>query len=310
MPPTAEHVRAAVRPDALPSLMDGRPGDAAEPATLRLLADLDPSGRPPPARTAWRRHAAWGAVPVALLAVAAGLWTAGRPDTPSSRQGGESPAAWRTAAVAPDGMPPAAVPPTGPKSATTSPPAQTPAPPVARNAPARVEEVVPAPSARSAAPPPAVVRPPAPVPSTGTRHAAPAAAGSAVAAAKPPPSPPAPARTPPSKAVAAGSAPVRTAVAPRHRPAAATPASTGQDTDVVLLSALLAHLSRDGPEGPPPVAAQSPTALAQQVRRCDALTGGRDGRPARACRRRVCDGHEGRADACPAASPVGPGSQG
>ena len=72
----------------------------------------------------------------------------------------------------------------------------------------------------------------------------------------------------------------------------------GDDADVKLLSALLAHVARSGPGGA--LAEEGQLTIAQLVKRCDA-------RPAdevRECRRRICEGYWGKAEACPAPVPA------
>lgn len=70
-----------------------------------------------------------------------------------------------------------------------------------------------------------------------------------------------------------------------------------KDADIVLLSALLAHLTRDGQAGS--LAPQTQLTIAQVVQRCEARDG-KDTAAARDCRRRICDGYWGKAEACPA----------
>lgn len=66
------------------------------------------------------------------------------------------------------------------------------------------------------------------------------------------------------------------------------------DADVLLLSALLAHVSRTDANGALPE--QDQITIAQLVKRCDA----RAPDEARECRRRICAGYWGKAEACPA----------
>jgi cytoskeletal protein RodZ len=66
------------------------------------------------------------------------------------------------------------------------------------------------------------------------------------------------------------------------------------DADVLLLSALLAHVSRTDANGSLPE--QDQLTIAQLVKRCDA----RATEEARECRRRICEGYWGKAEACPA----------
>jgi len=95
----------------------------------------------------------------------------------------------------------------------------------------------------------------------------------------------------------------RTSVAPARadEPALANPAagtagarsSKTADADVVLLTALLAHVSRSGQTDT--LAEQDQMTIAQIVQRCEA----RGGDEAHECRRRICEGYWGKADACP-----------
>ncbi len=83
--------------------------------------------------------------------------------------------------------------------------------------------------------------------------------------------------------------------------AAAPPAAgAGKDADILLLSALLAHVSRDGQAAPTsaPTVAQAQQTIAQVVQRCEAR-GGKDSAETIECRRRICDGYWGKAQACP-----------
>ena len=100
--------------------------------------------------------------------------------------------------------------------------------------------------------------------------------------------------------VAAASKAARTRVAV-HAPAPAPAAQpteaagpNGKDADIALLSALLAHVSRNAQSAP--LAAPDQMTIAQVVQRCEA----RGGQEARECRRRICEGYWGKADACPA----------
>ncbi len=91
-----------------------------------------------------------------------------------------------------------------------------------------------------------------------------------------------------TKVVSARSPP-RTASA--RRPEAPPPA---RDPDVTLLSAMLARLSSDNPGD---AAAQRAT-IAQLAGRCDARSG-KESSEAAECRRQICAGHWGKAEACP-----------
>lgn len=66
------------------------------------------------------------------------------------------------------------------------------------------------------------------------------------------------------------------------------------DADVLLLSAMLAHVSRNG-QGVA-LADQEQLTIAQLVKRCDLHAADES----RECRRRICDGYWGKAEACPA----------
>jgi hypothetical protein len=75
-----------------------------------------------------------------------------------------------------------------------------------------------------------------------------------------------------------------------------TASSSGKDADTLLLSALLAHVSRDAQGAP--AAPQAQQTIAQIVQRCEAR--GKDTVQTSECRRRICDGYWGKAQACPA----------
>jgi hypothetical protein len=70
-----------------------------------------------------------------------------------------------------------------------------------------------------------------------------------------------------------------------------------KDPDILLLTALLAHVSRDAQGAP--AGSQAQLTIAQIVQRCEAR-GGKDSLEAAECRRRICDGYWGKAQACPA----------
>jgi hypothetical protein len=87
-------------------------------------------------------------------------------------------------------------------------------------------------------------------------------------------------------------------VAPASARGAETAASTAsKDADILLLSALLAHVSRDAQGAP--TSNQAQQTIAQIVQRCEAR-GGKDSVESIECRRRICDGYWGKAQACPA----------
>ncbi|MBA3596211.1 MAG: hypothetical protein H0W40_02380 [Methylibium sp.] len=75
------------------------------------------------------------------------------------------------------------------------------------------------------------------------------------------------------------------------------PVGNRPDADVLLLSALLEHVSSEG-QGDPHASPHSVT-LAQVVRRCE-LHSGKSTAQALECRQRICQGYWGKAEACPA----------
>ena len=84
--------------------------------------------------------------------------------------------------------------------------------------------------------------------------------------------------------------------APAGRTANAAPSS---DPDVALLSAMLATMSRDSRsagDGSP--SAQTQLNITQLVQRCE-QRGLKDAIDTFECKRRICDGYWGKADACP-----------
>ncbi|WP_332672325.1 hypothetical protein [Aromatoleum sp.] len=83
----------------------------------------------------------------------------------------------------------------------------------------------------------------------------------------------------------------------RTRTQPSSPAGNRMDADVLLLSALLDHVSTEG-QGDP-LASPNPVTLAQIVRRCESRSG-KTAAQVRECRRRICEGYWGKAEACPA----------
>lgn len=72
----------------------------------------------------------------------------------------------------------------------------------------------------------------------------------------------------------------------------------------MLLSALLAHVSRDAQGAPQ--GSQVQLTIAQIVQRCEAR-GGKNTPESRDCQRRICEGYWGKAQACPAGlAPIAP----
>jgi hypothetical protein len=87
------------------------------------------------------------------------------------------------------------------------------------------------------------------------------------------------------------------APAPAARSTATAATTRGKDADVDLLAALVAHVaSSNNAQARQPLAQQDQLTIAGIVRRCDTL----GGQEARDCRRKICDGYWGKADACPA----------
>ena len=260
------------RPRAHPSLMGasdsasraGPPSDSG----LRMLDTLESSARPKPAvaSTAGRRGA-WMLLGLVVVAVALGWWS--RAVTPTAGAG-DMPAAARLADTRPvDGAPTAAQAAAQPAELTTARIENTPA--------SAVGEAVAA---------------------TQLALAAPAAPNAAAAT---PEAPVKPGAKPAAKPAATRS--TRAAEPPLASPAAAVPAARAAktaDADVVLLSALLAHVSRSGQAST--LAEQDQLTIAQIVQRCEA----RGGEEARECRRRICEGYWGKAEACPAPATVVP----
>lgn len=256
------------RPPGKPSLVGGaaapRASGSADRDNLRMLAGLEGSGAgsgPATPRRSWTGILAL----LALIVVAAALWW------------------WNQQRTAP---------------ASPAPQAGSMSAPVAA-APAEVASAV------AEAAPPAT----APIETTAeaaTAAAAEASAPEAVTTAKTDASKLAKADKPQSakqaratsKAISAkASTASRTSVA--RRPAASEPATlvASREADVDLLAALLAHVARDDAEA---LGANEQVTIAQIVRRCE-MRGVKDGAAeSRECRRRICDGYWGKAEACPA----------
>lgn len=85
---------------------------------------------------------------------------------------------------------------------------------------------------------------------------------------------------------------------PRARDISPPPRDAGgrPDADVVLLTALLDHVSNEG-QGML-LASPNQVTLAQIVRRCESRSG-KSPAQARECRQRICEGYWGKAEACP-----------
>lgn len=272
-----------------PSLMEGPAAarvTAKGPAeNLRMLVELESSARPM-SRGSARGASIWISA-IALLAAAAGgtwWWAQHRatptPDLPAVRLSAAAPAATSAAT---------------PADTTARPALPASSPLEAAPAAARIE------STGGAMPLPFVpaALAPAPVPTAATITAK--ASETALA----PPLAVRLAKTPtPTRAKATHTRPTP---APPARAASATPAvarsaepgaaAATKDADIVLLSALLAHVSRDAQGAPK--GSQAQLTIAQIVQRCEAR-GGKDTPETRECRRRICDGYWGKAQACPA----------
>lgn len=263
--------------------MDGaaapRAADAGE--NLRMLAELESAARPMD-RSTGRRSPAWIAAFALLMATGAGAWWWSQQRAAPVT---ERPIAG-TIATAPV-VAPVVAPVAAPVTAAATPPAG--AAPVAASTTARIEAMPPA----APAAPATAASPAAPT------VAAPDASKPAAAPARVAHSPVA--RTPakrPTKVAAAPSRRPSSGATPQTRSAAARAATAdrgnGKDADIVLLSALLAHVSREGQAGT--LASNDQMTIAQIVQRCEA----RGGEDSRECRRRICDGYWGKAQACPA----------
>jgi cytoskeletal protein RodZ len=260
-----------------------RAAGAAEAGdNLRMLAELESSARPME-RSGSRLSTAWIAA-LALLLAGAGAWwfsqqgTATTPERPITRAVATAPV---SAAVteAPKAAPPA--------SAASS----------AAEATARIEAML-----EPAAASPAVAA--AAAKASEPAAAPPRVAQASAAAAPAKPRPTRLAAAPAKRAASGAGTPTRSAAASTRTAAAATrgaaaPATAAdrgnnRDADIVLLSALLAHVSREGQAGP--LASSDQSTIAQIVQRCEA----RGGEESRQCRRRICEGYWGKAQACPA----------
>lgn len=173
--------------------------------------------------------------------------------------------------------------------------------------------------ARVSAAPTALPVKPAPAPASAASATAEPAPGATIVAM---PEPVAPAAAPSAAVVAAASAPAKTkptatasardtrlaANSNLDRKRAAQPSSTANrkataapnnDPDVALLSAMLATMSRDAnPASNGSPSAQTQLTIAQLVQRCD-MRGVKDAIETFECKRRICDGYWGKAEACP-----------
>jgi ribosomal protein L40E len=276
-----------------PSLMEGtaapRPAGAAEAGeNLRMLAELESSARPME-RSAARLSTAWIAGLALIVAGAVAWWwgqqsTATAPERPITRTIAAAPATAGATEAATPALPASAA---SAAAATT----------------ARIEamlEPAPAPQASAAA----AAKPSEPA------AAPPRVAQASAVAAPAKPRPTRLAAAPPKRAASGAGASARGAAVSTRSAAASTRSATAstrsavapaaadrgnnRDADIVLLSALLAHVSREGQAGP--LASNDQMTIAQIVQRCEA----RGGDEARQCRRRICEGYWGKAQACPA----------
>ena len=260
---------------------------------MRMLVELESSARPM-SRGSARGASIW-ITAIALLAAAAGgtwWWTQHRaaptPDQPAIRLSAAAPMATPTAT-------PAATAAATPAGATATPASPASGPLESAPAAARIEvagdarpvpvvpvAMVPAPVAATAGVTAKVAEPALAPPAAVRLAKAPRPTHAKATHARPTPAPP---------ARAASAAP---AVALSAEPGAA---GASKDADIVLLSALLAHVSRDAQGAPKD--SQVQLTIAQIVQRCEAR-GGKDTPESRECRRRICDGYWGKAQACPA----------
>lgn len=294
------------QPAGKPSLMDGpsaaRPGADGGADNLRMLVELESSARPMNDESAW--HApSWIAALVLVAGAAGGAWWWGQqPAAPSLPATEASPARLiATAPATPTALP---VPISAPASAVADAPV------------ARIEAV---PESRAAQPVPsqstaAVVatkpsEPASALPESTERRGANAQPETSTKRSVKPSTKAAalPKHAPTHSAAAtteAGSRPRSTAAAAAAAPAesasgsaTASNGSPNRDADIALLTALLAHVSRDSPARP--LGTQTQSTIAQIVQRCETRDG-KDTKEARDCRRRICDGYWGKAEACPA----------
>ena len=307
---------ASARPSGKPSLMDSPAAARVAPKgpaeNLRMLVDLESFARPMkrgPARSA----STWISAVALLIAAAGGTWwwaqqrSAPAPDQPAVQLSAAAPAA---TFVTPPATPRAA----GPDATATQ--AALPASGAVDTAPAaaRIETMADSSTALRTD----VATVPASVPAAVASAFAATTPARVASVAKPPKR----ARSATTTARAAKAqasrhakatpshkaaiSPVRTAAvaptliggsAPGSTGATGASGGAGKDPDIVLLSALLAHVSRDAQGAPR--ARQADLTIAQVVQRCEAR-GGTDSAEARDCRRRICEGYWGKAQACPA----------
>ena len=292
------------RPTGKPSLMDGpsvaRPGADGGADNLRMLVELESSALSMNGESAW--HApSWIAALVLVAAAAGGAWWWGQqPAAPSLPATDVSPA--RSIATAP------------PAPIALPAPVAAPASAVADAPVARIEAV---PESRAALAAPsqstaAVVatkpsEPVAALPEPTERRGANAQAETSTKrSAKPTTKVAAAPKHAPMHSAATttedgprprSTAPAAAPGASASGPADASNGSPNRDADIALLTALLAHVSRDSPARP--LGTQTQSTIAQIVQRCE-TRGGKDTKEARECRRRICDGYWGKAEACPA----------
>jgi hypothetical protein len=271
-----------------PSLFDGTTAagpHGGQPDSLRMLSGLGGPGKPAgsteTSRRGWRVAA--GAAVVVLAGVAAAIWLGGRPSAPGetmAKAAGPDVVAASAPAVVPADTANAAA--GAGDAASTAPASASAATATAAAGPAVIEGV--GPDAASA---PAGSDPFAKMAAADTAAAASSPGDSAAAAAAPAASPVTASAHGTSKPHHAGSATrVAQADTPKRKPAANTqrrnaasaPDASKADSDVELLTALMAHL--EGGVG------ASPT-IAQLVRECRKLGGDQ----ALQCRRRICDGY-------------------
>jgi len=280
-----------------PSLLSSGGGAAPErdegPLSILEAIDGRPKRREPAASSQPRRRAAW--VGGGLLALLLGGWGVSQWSAPDTAELAPPMVARNASAVAPAGTASAVL--------ALAPVAPTPAvveglPQEAASAVRVVQQAAPALAAASAAaadalPPVAALAAAA----AATSLVAPAASAPAAKAHRKHKDKDKAADAVAVRAAAAGSKADKTAsvVASKGKPAA--PAH--RDADVDLIAAVMRHADPVAPAAgvaAAPSVRASESSIAGLVARCKTLAGAE----AKACRRRICDGYWGKADACPA----------
>jgi hypothetical protein len=278
--PTDDHREPSAPPVAAakPSLIDNRATPRFTPhgeaRSLRLLDELESVIRPKPGRTATH---AWGPVVITIMLLvvtmaAAWWWTQSRAanEAPSREQFAD-----RAGAMALVESPPS-------RARESSDTAMSAAPPAAL-----IEALPEQQPARAEPGAPAVVQAAA---GDASRAGAPTRIGANAPAALATKADSPKAKRPANPPVVRVRQVATSSAVPAGR-------SGAPDADVLLLSALLEHASSEShADSPGP---QAPMTIAQLVQRCEAR-GGKSAVQVRDCRRRICEGYWGKAEACPA----------